>query len=117
ASTANPSAIILPIPADGTVYHIFILASIGAGNVDGLVKLIDIPAPVNQGPGVPPRYMNYPSGSGQAPDAGEPSIGVDWNPNVASLKHDLVNTGGMVMFTSNFNQYQASFDDCSSPAL
>ena len=117
ASTANPSAIILPIPADGTVYHIFIEASVGAGNLNGLVQLIDIPAPVNQGPGAPPRYMNYPSGSSQANDAGEPSIGVDWNPNVATLKHDLVNTGGLAFFTSNFNQYQASFDDCSSPAL
>ena len=115
--TANPSTIILPVPADGTVYHIIIEASVGAGNLEGLVKLIDIPAPINQGPGAPPRYMIYPAGPGQAPDSGEPSIGVDWNPNVASLKHDLVNTGGMAMFTSNFNQWQASFDDCSSPAV
>ncbi|MDX6558842.1 MAG: hypothetical protein QOF72_1891 [Blastocatellia bacterium] len=115
--TANPSAIILPIPADGTVYHIIIEASIGAGNLSTLIQLIDIPTPVNQGPGAPPRYMIYPAGPGQAPDSGEPSIGVDWNPNVAGLKHDLVNTGGMAMFTSNFNQWQASFDDCSSPAL
>jgi hypothetical protein len=116
-STANPSAIILPIPADGTVYHIFILASVGAGNLNGLVKLIDKTNPVNQGPGVPPRYMNYAAGPSQANDSGEPSLGVDWNPNVAALKHDLVNTGGMAMFTSNFNQWQASFDDCCSPAL
>jgi PKD domain/Dockerin type I domain len=116
-STANPSALILPIPADGTVYHIVTEASLGAGNLSFVVKLINKPNPVNQGPGVPPRYMNYPSGTGQADDAGEPSIGVDWNPNVASLKHGLVNTGGMAFFTSNFNQYQASFDDCSSPAV
>jgi PKD repeat protein len=115
--TANPSTIILPVPADGTVYHIIIEASVGAGTLEGLVKLIDIPAPINQGPGAPPRYMIYPAGPGQAPDSGEPSIGVDWNPNVASLKHDLVNTGGLAMFTSNFNQYQAHFDDCCSPAL
>lgn len=116
-STANPSALILPIPADGTIYHIVTEASLGAGNLSFVVKLIDKPNPVNQGPGAPPRYMNYPSGATQANDAGEPSIGVDWNPNVASLKHDQVNTGGMAFFTSNFNQYQASFDDCCSPAL
>jgi hypothetical protein len=115
--TANPSTIILPVPADGTVYHIIIEASVGAGTLQGLVKLIDIPAPINQGPGAPPRYMIYPAGPGQALDSGEPSIGVDWTPNVSSLKHDLVNTGGLAMFTSNFNQYQAHFDDCCSPAL
>src|SRR5438477_5459218 len=116
-STANPSALILPIPADGTVYHIVTEASLGAGTLSFVVKLIDKPNPVNQGPGAPPRYINYPAGSTQATDSGEPSIGVDWNPNVASLKHDMVNTGGMAFFTSNFNQWQASFDDCSSPAL
>src|SRR5437868_3009174 len=94
-STANPSALILPIPADGTVYHIVTEASLGAGNLSFVVKFINKPNPVNQGPGVPPRYLNYPSGASQANDAGEPSIGVDWNPNVASLKHDQVNTGGM----------------------
>src|SRR4029077_20228948 len=121
SSTANPSALILPIPADGTVYHIFILASVGAGNLNALVKLIDIPNPVNQGPGAPPRYMNYPAGSGQA-NGGEPSIGVDWNPNVATLKHDLVNTGGVALYTTaaavnSVTNWRASFDDCSSPAV
>src|ERR1700682_4441452 len=120
SSTANPSAIILPIPADGTVYHIFILASVGAGNLSGLVKLIDIPAPVNQGPGAPPRYMNYPAGASQA-NGGEPSIGTDWNPNVATLKHDLVNTGGVAFYTTAAltaaTNWRANFDDCSSPAV
>jgi PKD repeat protein len=120
-STANPSALILPIPADGTVYHIFILASVGAGNLNALVKLIDIPNPVNQGSGAPPRYMNYPAGSGQA-NGGEPSIGVDWNPNVATLKHDLVNTGGVALYTTassvtSATNWRANFDDCSSPAV
>src|ERR1700726_2196024 len=120
SSTANPSALILPIPADGTVYHIFILASVGAGNLNGLVKLIDIPAPVNQGPGAPPRYMNYPAGASQA-NGGEPSIGTDWNPNVATLKHDLVNTGGVAFYTTAAltaaTNWRANFDDCSSPAV
>src|SRR2546423_8403036 len=67
ASTSNPSAVILPIPANGTVvYHIFIVASVGTGTLDGLVKLIDKPAPFNQGPGPLPRYINYPSGSNQS---------------------------------------------------
>src|SRR6202011_212955 len=120
SSTANPSALILPIPADGTVYHIFILASVGAGNLNALVQLIDIPNPVNQGPGAPPRYMNYPAGASQA-NGGEPSIGTDWNPNVAGLKHDLVNTGGVAFYTTAAltaaTNWRANFDDCSSPAV
>jgi hypothetical protein len=61
--------------------------------------------------------MSYPAGSGQADDAGEPSLGVDWNPNVAALKHDKVNTGGVAFFTSGPHVWRASFDDCSSPAV
>src|SRR5207253_6759232 len=49
SSTANPSAIILPIPADGTVWHIVVEASVGAGYLSMLVELIDIPSPVTQG--------------------------------------------------------------------
>src|SRR5438105_10260345 len=117
ASTSNPSAVILPIPADGTVYHIVIVASVGTGTLDGLVKLIDKPSSFNQGPGPFPRYMNYPAGSNQANDAGEPSIGVDWNPNVSGLKNveppTKLNTGGVAFFTSNSNQWRSSFDDCS----
>src|SRR6266480_1080847 len=118
--TANPSAIILPVPADGTIYHIVIEASIGAGNLEGLIQLIDIPSGVNQGPGAPPRYMNYPAGASQA-NGGEPTIGVDWNPNVASLKHDLVNTGGVALYTTatllQATNWRSNFDDCSSPAV
>ena len=66
----------------------------------------------------PPRYQVYPAPptAGGADESGEPSIGVDWNPNVSGLKHDQVNTGGVAFFTSNFNEFRVSFDDCSSPA-
>ena len=75
----------------------------------------------------PPRYMNYPAGPGQADDAGEPSVGVDWNPNVASLKNTTspifttgtmrLNTGGVAFFTSGRHEWRANFDDCPSPAV
>lgn len=48
--------------------------------------------------------------------AGEPSIGIDWNPNLATLSHEKVNTGGVAFFTANLNEYRVSFDDCPSPA-
>ncbi len=74
-----------------------------------------------QGPGEPPRFQNYPSGAGQANSAGEPSIGIDWNPNVATLKDvtppTRLNTGGVAFFTAINDQWRSNFDDCSSPAV
>jgi hypothetical protein len=76
---------------------------------------------------VPPRYQLYPATGGTATQSGEPSIGVDWNPNVASFKQTApgtaahgptrLNTGGVTMFTATFDQDRVSFDDCSSPAI
>jgi len=76
---------------------------------------------------VPPRYQVYPATGGTATQSGEPSIGVDWNPNLASLKQispgttahgpTKLNTGGITMFTATFDQDRVSFDDCSSPAI
>jgi hypothetical protein len=67
----------------------------------------------------PPRYQTYPAppSAAGAATSGEPSIGVDWTPNVAGLKHGTVNRGGVVFFTSNFNEYRVDLDDCSSPAI
>jgi PKD repeat protein len=117
SSTANPSTIIMPIPADGTVYHIFILASTGAGTLQTTIQLIDIPTGANQGAGPPPRYINYPAPGGFTNGANEPSLGVDWNPNVAALRHEKVNTGGVAFFTFGSQDFRANFDDCSSPAV
>jgi hypothetical protein len=76
---------------------------------------------------IPPRYQLYPATGGTATQSGEPSIGVDWNPNLASLKQIVagttahgptkLNTGGITMFTATFDQDRVSFDDCSSPAV
>ncbi len=122
-STADPETIIVPIPATSTVYHIIVVLAVGApgDTITGTASLQKIPAAVNQGPGIPPRYMNYPAGPGQADNAGEPSIGVDWNPNVASLKfqdatHNL-NHSGVAFFKSGVNNWRVNFDDCPSPAI
>ena len=40
--------------------------------------------------------------------AGEPSIGVDWNPNAAEFKHDKVNTGGVAFFSANGDSLASS---------
>src|SRR5262249_44939971 len=62
------------------------------------------------------RYRNYAASAGLGNAAGEPSLGVDWLPRVASLSHGTVNTGGVALFTSGIQELRASFDDCSSPA-
>jgi hypothetical protein len=115
-STTDPSAITLPIPPDGTVYHLVVSSSVGTSILTGTATLEPKYPTAQQGQGAPPRYMHYPAGPGQADGANEPSIGVDWNPNVASLKHDQVNTGGVAFFTVGSNEYRVNFDDCSSPA-
>jgi hypothetical protein len=82
-------------------------------------------AAANQCPScIPSRYQMY---FGPDNQSGEPSMGVDWNPNVAIYKKTaagtsahgptLLDTGGVSFFTANLNQYRVTFDDCSSPAI
>src|SRR3954451_3771386 len=122
ASTSDPSTIILPLPSNGTVYHIIVVLSVGAAQTfNGSISLIPIPPPVPQGAGDPPRYENYAAPQGMGDNAGEPSIGVDWNPNVPGLKDTTPptkkNVGGIVFFTSGANELRSNFDDCCSPAV
>src|SRR2546423_4177339 len=120
-STVDPSAIILPIPPNGTVYHFIVAASVGTAPINGSVKLTTKFPASAPGLGAPPRYMNYPAGASQANGDNEPSMGVDWNPNVGTLKEIVgqtrKNTGGVAFFTGDTIQWRTDFDDCSSPAM
>lgn len=120
-STVDPSVIILPIPPDGTVYHLVVAASVGTAPITASVALTDKFPAAQQGLGAPPRYINYPAGSTQANGDNEPSMGVDWNPNNASLRvvqgQTRQNTGGVAFFTGDTIQWRSDFDDCSSPAI
>jgi hypothetical protein len=118
ASSADPEVVVLPA-VSGT-YTIRVVPFAPAGQTyTATVTLEDVVAAPPPGSGPAPRYQNYPpnppdlAGAGSA---GEPSIGIDWNPVVAALKHDKVNTGGVSFFTANLNEFRVSFDDCSSPA-
>ena len=84
----------------------------------GTVTLETIPTNPPPATGPTPRYQVYPAppSAGGAATSGEPSIGVDWNPNVFRLKFGTVNAGGVLFFTSNFHEYRVDMDDCSSPA-
>jgi len=93
----------------------------------GTVSLAAASGGANVSASPAPRYQVYSSPVPPSSSGLEPSIGVDWNPNVASLKQiapgnavhgpTLLNTGGITMFTETFNQFQVGFDDCSSPAI
>lgn len=122
ASSADPEVVVLP-PASA-VYTIRVVPFAPLGqSYTATVTLEDIaPSPP---PGTAPavRYQDYPPNPADlvgAGSAGEPSIGVDWNPNVASLQNVVppmrLNTGGVAFFTANLNEYRVNFDDCSSPA-
>src|SRR3984893_16551733 len=125
-STADPSVIILPTNTPAGLYHIVIVLATGAPiGYTGTVVLEAKPVQTGIcGPPAdctPPRYINYPAGPGQADDAGEPSVGVDWNPNVASLQvNDAThkkNLAGVAFFTSGPHEWRVNFDDCPSPAV
>ena len=116
-ASSDPETVFLNIPANGTVYTIRVIPTTPLGDsITGTIALVDPPATTQTGSGFAPRYQNYAASEGLGDNAGEPSIGVDWNPNVASLKHDKVNTGGVAFFQSGPNTLRANFDDCSSPA-
>ena len=121
-STADPSVIVLPTTLAPATYQIVVVLATGAPiPYTGSITLEQKPAVTGLcGPPAdctPPRYISYSAGPGQADDAGEPSLGVDWTPNVATLKHDKVNTGGVAFFTSGPHEWRVNFDDCSSPAI
>jgi hypothetical protein len=128
----DPETITIPVvtpnlAANGP-YTIVTTAEIGTGpSISGSISLVGISEPGQACNGcLPPRYQIHEAPSGTASRSGEPSIGVDWNPNVASLKKiaagtaahgpTKLNTGGLTIFTATFDQYRVGFDDCASPA-
>ena len=118
---SDPATLALPVPADGTVYHLVTSCSVGTSLLTGTAALLPKYPTSGQGAGIAPRYFNYTGTTSQANSAGEPSIGVDWNPNIASLKtiagQTRKNTGGVAFFTAIDDQFRSNFDDCSSPAI
>jgi hypothetical protein len=143
ASTADPEVITFPTSLPAGTYTInAVMTNGGPTPYNGTIYLSPLPtaATCTSGNCTPPRYFNYPAGLGQGDGAGEPSIGVDWNPNVASLKDitspdfatgtKRLNTGGVAFMTMNGvfpgttqngpggeAEWRVNFDDCPSPAI
>lgn len=113
----EPSEVV--IPAVSGIYSIVVDPFTPVGqSFAGSITLETIPVPPPPPSGIPPRYQTYPAPptAGGANASGEPSIGIDYNPNVSTLKHGTVNEGGVAFFTASLNEFRVSFDDCSSPA-
>ncbi|HVT33973.1 MAG TPA: sialidase family protein [Nevskiaceae bacterium] len=120
---ANPEVMIQPAGEKQTQYTIEIIPELPLGqSYTTTVELTTAGAssgaalPPNGVPPLPVAFSQTISPEGMGDNAGEPSIGVDWNPNNAALKHDLVNTGGVVFFQSGPNTLRVSFDDATVPA-
>jgi PKD domain/Divergent InlB B-repeat domain len=130
----DPETITIPVNtpglSSGGPYKIVTTLEVGSPGTGytGTVSLVAASGGGTVSTSPAPRYQTYINPSVQTSNSGlEPSIGVDWNPNVASLQKTapgnasvgptLLNTGGITMFTETFDQYQVGFDDCSSPAI
>ncbi len=84
------------------------------------------PTPAPSGPGVP-RYQNYYPPTGVADDAGEPSLGINWNTEETHTNNRAsdgavnppIPNGGTSNYYGGFLTYmlRARFDDCASPAI
>jgi hypothetical protein len=120
SDTAGGEPSVATIPAVSGTYTVVVDPWNPLGqSFTGAISLEAIPPQPPQESGIAPRYQVYPAPTtaGGAESSGEPSIGIDWNPNVASLKYGTVNQGGVVFFTANLHEFRLSFDDCSSPAV
>lgn len=113
----EPSEVVIPAVSGNYSIVVDPFTPLGQ-SFTGSVTLEAIPVMPPPPSGIPPRYQTYPAptSAGGANASGEPSIGVDFNPNVASLKQGTVNEGGVAFFTASLNEFRVSFDDCSSPA-
>ncbi|MBV9404913.1 MAG: hypothetical protein JO211_06185, partial [Acidobacteriaceae bacterium] len=119
SDTAGGEPSVATIPATSGNYTVVVDPWNPLGqSFTGTIALESIPPQPPPASGIAPRYQVYPAPptAGGANASGEPSIGIDWNPNVASLKYGTVNLGGVAFFTSNLNEFRVTFDDCSSPA-
>jgi hypothetical protein len=104
------------IPAINGTYTLRIVPFNPMGlSITGTISLVPFPAVASADFGTPPGYANHESPAGLGDGAGEPSIGVDWAPRVASLSHGLVNRGGVTLFTAGSQELRVSFDDSASP--
>jgi len=114
-TNVDPDLVLMPAVSGNYTVRVVPFNPIGQ-SITGTIELVDKTPAAPSASGIAPRYQNYAAPPGKGGSAGEPSVGVDWKPNVASFKHDKVNTGGVAFYTSGIQELRVGFDDCSSPA-
>jgi hypothetical protein len=105
ASSADPETIIVP-PNSGTyTVRVVPFAPLGQ-SYSATAALVDKPTNPPPSTSPPPRFDNYaaPSSFADANDAGEPSIGNDWNT-------------GSSFYQAYVSTFKVNFDDSTSPAM
>jgi Fibronectin type III domain len=117
ANSADPEVAVIPAVSGRFTIQIVPFNPLGQ-TFTTTISLGPIPPKGANGSGAPPRFQTYlaPVSAGGAESSGEPSIGVDWNPNIGGLQLGSVNSGGVTFFTANLHEFRVNFDDCSSPA-
>src|SRR5262249_41278870 len=98
-----PDVCLIPATAatNGT-YTLRIVPFLPLGqSVAGKVSLVDIPVAAPLDSGGAASFSNHDSPASLGNFSGEPSIGVDWNPNAPEFKHGTVNTGGVAFLSAN----------------
>lgn len=103
ASSANPETVILPPTSGDYTVRVVPFAPLGE-TFTGTIELTEKESNPPKSDEEPPTYKNYqaPESLPNAHDAGEPSIGVNWNT-------------GSVMYQAYYSTYRVKFDD-NSPA-
>ncbi len=104
ASSADPERVVLPPTSGDYTVRVVPFAPLGQ-TYDATATLATKPANPAPGTDTPPGFTNYPAPSSlsNTDNAGEPSIGTDFNTNATFYQ----------AYTST---YQVSFDDSTAPA-
>lgn len=104
ASTADPETVIIPPTSGNYIIRVVPYAPLGE-SFTGTIELMDKPSNPPPSDAEPPGFTNYaaPERLPNAHDAGEPSIGINYNT-------------GSVMYQAGLSTYRVKFDDRSNPA-
>lgn len=124
-------------PAVGTgvfLVHVVYWAATAADQYTGSVTVLGSPTPTPTPTATPsptpvagtPRFFNYYPASGVAEDAGEPTLGSNWQSEMSFTNNNIVTglanppipNGGTTNYYGGFLSFmlRARFNDCSSPA-
>jgi hypothetical protein len=102
ASSSDPETVVVPAVSGTYTVRVVPFAPLGQ-SFTGTLSLVDHPAPPPPAAEPAPAYQNYIPPAGMGTDAGEPSIGANWN-------------SGKIFFQSGLDTLRVTFNDAVTPA-